>query len=204
MKQHQSYLFLLVVSLLAVFLYSCGSAVYITEGNLDFLQNQKVIKVKYQYDGMTVGKYTEAEYTQKEIQRLNAKEPGRGDSWIKSWRLDRTTLFQPKFEELINKRLLGRLEIKPDADNAQYTMTVKTVSTESGYNAGISAKAASIDVVILFTETNNSEKVVASLELDDIKASTFWTGTEFATGPRIAQAYAECGKTLGTFLEKNL
>jgi hypothetical protein len=203
MKEYRSYLSLTVAFILVVFLYGCGPGVRITEGNLNFLKNEKVINVKYEYDGMRVGKLTEDEYTKNRTKELNEKQSGRGDEWLKSWKSDRTTMFQPKFEDLVNKHLEGKLVVKPNADEAKYTMTVKTVYTEPGWNAFVMKQPALINVIIVFTETNNPKIVLASLEIDKSTGSTYGF-SDMDTGIRIAEAYAKCGKTLGSRLAKIL
>ena len=61
-----------------------------TSGNADILKNESSVNIEFVYDNMSVGKYDkEADYIKAKTDEYNKKEPGRGDSWAKSWVADR-------------------------------------------------------------------------------------------------------------------
>jgi hypothetical protein len=81
----------------------------LVSGDLSFLKGQTKLNVEYIYDGMMVGKKPEVEYIKEKVEKYNKDEAGKGDKWLVSWKNDRTTRFQPKFEELLNKYLDGKV-----------------------------------------------------------------------------------------------
>src|SRR3989304_6337205 len=76
-----------------------------TEGDktLSFLAGVKNIKMEYDYSNMMVGKKTEEEYKKGKIADYNAKQPGKGERWAEKWVNNRSAIYEPMFEELINK-----------------------------------------------------------------------------------------------------
>jgi hypothetical protein len=191
----------LLISLLCV-LGCGGSNIAVREGSFGFLKGQTELKVEYQYDGMRVGKFTEEQYIKDKVTEYNSKEQGKGDTWRESWKGDRARRFQPKFEDLLNKFLQGRASVSSNATNAKYTLILKTVFTEPGFNVAIVRKSASIDVEITFVETANPSRVMASLAMSKVPGSGA-LGFDFDAGLRIQESYALCGKRLGEFLVKN-
>ena len=172
----------------------------LTEGNLDFLKGVTDINLKYTYDDMTVGKYSEADYVAKKTKEYNKKEEGRGDKWAKMWVEDREKRFEPKFEELFNK-YLKKKDVIAEQNNkdAEYTLILHTYFTEPGYYIGISSAPASINCEALFVKTSEPDKVLAKI---DIKKSPGNAGAGWDTGERIKEAYAKAGKELAKFLLK--
>ncbi|MCG7859329.1 hypothetical protein MD537_20295, partial [Flavihumibacter sediminis] len=88
------------------------------------------------------------------------------------------------------------------APAAKYTMIVKTVSTEPGYNIGITRGNANIYLEVTIVETANRSKEVARIKVDKALGRTFG-GFDFDTGLRIGEAYADAGKALGAYVKKN-
>lgn len=191
---------------LATFL---GSSVYgqkmkLVSGNLSFIKGEKAFNVEYVYDGMRVGKYkTEDEYIQKKSSEYNSKEAGKGEKWAQSWKADRAAKFQPKFEELINKMLKDKnVSVSPANSSAKYTIIVKTVFTEPGWNVYVSKQPAFVDFEVYFIETANPQKVLASISMKKTPGQG-GMGFDYDTGFRIQEAYAKGGKSLGKFMLKN-
>src|SRR5436189_1884324 len=115
--------------------------VKVTSGNPDILKSETSVNVEFTYDNISVGKYkTEKEYVDAKTEEYNKKEPGKGDTWAKSWASDKKGRYEPKFIELFT--LNSQMAIKKDA---KYTIIVKLISIEPGYNVGISRKNAEID-----------------------------------------------------------
>ena len=189
---------------LALPLFLQAQKIVLKSGSLDFLKGQKFLNIQYDYSDMAVGKYDhEADYVNKKVTEYNEKEPGRGDKWKESWVGDRKGLFQPKFEELLNKYLEPKgIFVGPENKDAKYTLILKTTFTEPGFNVYVTKKYASINVEAIFVETANPKKVVATIISKNNPGRTYGTG-DFDTGIRIAEAYAKCGKSLGSWLVKN-
>ncbi|HPA30616.1 MAG TPA: hypothetical protein PLV14_03385, partial [Bacteroidia bacterium] len=126
------------------------------------LKGETKLNVVYDYSNMGVGSFAkEEEYVAKKTREYNANEPGRGDSWAKSWVADRKNRFEPSFVELFNKKspiLIGEF---PDA---KYTMKVSTTFTEPGFNVYVTRKNASINLEITVYETANPDKPICKMQ----------------------------------------
>ena len=200
MKINKSLALMTAIAAVAFLLSSCGG-IKMVDGDLGFLKGQAKVKIQYDYSKMGVGKFDrEEDYLDKKIKEYNDKEPGKGDSWAKAWRSDRTTRFQPKFEELFNK-ITNPVNVSADPgyDDAKYTMIIHTIYTEPGYNVYISRKNAHINVEISFIETKNPMKVLAKLRYDKVEGRSFG-GYDFDTGTRLSESYAKLGKDLAKYL----
>jgi hypothetical protein len=174
---------------------SYAQRIKLTEGSLSVLKNEKSINVEFTYDNMKVGKFDkEEDYVQTKKEEYNKKEPGRGDNWAKSWVSDRTSRFEPKFNELFEK--YSELSNKKDA---KYTLILHTSFTEPGFNVGVMKRNAQINTDILIVETADHNKVIARITMDKVPGRSFW-GSDFDTGERISECYADAGKALGKFI----
>ena len=177
--------------------------IVIESGNVDFLKNERLVKVNFTYENMLVGKMTEEEYVAKKKGDAEAKNSGGGDAWHQSWVSDRASRFEPKFIELYNKYISekGGANISTN-DNTKYLMTVQTLFTEPGFNVGVARKNSSINARVIFTdlETGNT---VAVVSIDRSSANDFM-GTDFDVAYRIQESYGKAGRELAKFLIKKL
>ena len=71
-------LFFTVVMCLLV-MNANAQKIVVESGNIDFLKNEKLVKVAFTYDKMLVGKMTEEEYIAKKKGDAEAKSPGGGE-----------------------------------------------------------------------------------------------------------------------------
>lgn len=169
----------------------------VMEGDVAELKNETSISVEFTYDNMSVGKFDkESDYIEKKKSEYNAKEPGRGDQWEKSWASDRKKDFEPKFIELFEKT--SEMTVKP---NSKYTLIFHTTSTEPGYNIYVTRKNAKIDAEVTIVLTADRSKKIAVISINDAPGRTF-SGNDYATGDRILECYAVSGKKLGKFIKK--
>jgi len=172
-----------------------------TEGDLSALKNETSINVEFTYDNISVGKFAvEADYIKKKTDEYNAKEPGRGDNWAKSWVNDRQARYEPKFIDLFT--LNSHMTINK---TAKYTLIFKTKSIEPGYNiaGGMmigGRKNASLDAEVWIVETADKTKKIAVITIDNAPGGT-WGGYDYDTGTRIAESYAISGKKLGKYIK---
>src|SRR5688500_20281590 len=151
----------LVLLLLCMGISGFAQKIKLLEGDLSPLKGETAIKTEFQYD-MSVGKFDkEEDYIAKKKSELNGKEPGRGDTWEKSWKSDRQERFEPQFRELFSKHS----EISTVGENSKYTLVFKTIKTEPGFNVGVASKPAFIDAEALIVETQNPSKVIAKLSI---------------------------------------
>jgi len=188
---------------IAIFFIVAGAyaqKIKLVSGDLSFLKEEKVVSIEYDYSQMGVGKFkTEQEYLDKKSEEYNKKESGRGDEWVKSWKNDRATRYQPKFEELLNKYSdkLG-VEFKGGASKSKVVMIVKTTFTEPGYNIYVSRRPALINLEVIFKKEGVE---LANITLKGAPGSVYG-GYDFDTGVRITEAYAKAGKELSKFFLK--
>jgi hypothetical protein len=166
-----------------------------TEGkDFKFFEGQKELLLKFTYDNMVVKGDKEADYVAKRVEEYNKKEAGKGDAWAKAWVSDRTNVFEPKFEELFNKKSDG-LSADRTKTSAKYTMVINCVDMYPGYNVGISSYPANCDFELTIFETANPSKVVARGILKNVQVAG--GGAAFDSGTRIRECYAKAGKILG-------
>jgi len=181
-----------------------SSKVMVESGDISALKDEKLFNLKFEYDGMAVGKFkTEAEYTRTKVQEYNAKEKGKGDAWLNGWRNARQEKYEPKFSELIND-VMKKKEVKyENSPSAKYTLIVKTTFTEPGYNIGIAKYPAFANFDFIFVETANPSNVVAKLYVQNVIGQQAM-GFDYDVSSRVCESYAKGGKMLGKFLLKNM
>ena len=175
----------------------------VTQGDLGFIKGQSAILLEYDYSDMAVGKFDkEADYIAKKVPEYNEAEAGKGDQWAINWVADRDERFHPKFEELLTSYTAkSGCNFAQGNNDAKYTLILKTVFTEPGFNIGVMRKDAMINVEIRFVETGNPENLIALITMTNVPGRGAM-GNDYDTGFRISEAYAKCGKSLGAFLMK--
>ena len=171
------------------------------KADYSFLKGEKSFNIEYVYEDMTVGKkLTEEEYVNKKVEDYNKKEAGKGDKWKISWEESRTKRYEPKFETLINKSMAKINMTASKNSDAKYTLIVKTIYTEPGYNIGISKRPAFVNFEFSFIETATKNVMHTSI-LHKVPGAQAM-GYDFDTGSRIAECYAKGGKMLGAYIYK--
>ena len=190
------------------FVLLCSSAalaqdIKLQSGVLGFLKGQERLNTEYAYDGLMVGKMTEQEYMQKKVAEFNAKQSGTGDKWLASWKADRATRFEPKFEELLNKQFESKkIALKAEkSPEAKFTLVLKTTVLDPGWNAAIMRRPAEVSTRAEFYEGKDRSNPLAVITL--LKApGRDAMGFDFDVGYRFQEGYAKTGKELGIFLYK--
>lgn len=172
--------------------------------NLSFLKGEKTIKVEYNYDNMKVGKKSEADYCSEKVADYNTKSPGNGDSWLKQWKNNKELAYQPKFEGLLNKYLLKTgISAYPTNEDAKYTLILKTVFIEPGFNVGVMKQNAYITVEASFVETANKGKVLAKKTFKKMPGTTVF-GEDYDVATRVSESYAKAGKETAKWILNSL
>jgi hypothetical protein len=169
-------------------------------GNLGFLKGVPSVCVKYVYDGLMVDKTNEADFIKFQVADANKGGPGKADEWLGHWNNDRDRRYQPLFEERLNKVLNHRkIEFGIAKNEAKYTMILKTLVIVPGWAGwGLIHKASEIDAVATFVESGRTNDVLAVISLKHEPGNGF----DYNVFGRIADAYGNCGKQLGHFLDK--
>jgi len=174
-------------------------------GDFSALKGQKSVNIKFDYSNVAVGKFkNEQDYITTKVADYNKKEPGRGDTWKTAWFNDRPTRFEPKFLELVNKYLdKAGLVVSQDSKDAEYTMTVRVIFIEPGFNVYVTRKPAMIDTEIDLTKNSEPTKILGTLGAKNMPGNSFG-GNDYDTGQRISESFAKCGKEVGAFLSKKV
>ncbi len=196
----------LLIPLFLLFLTVDAQKITVKSGDLSFLKGVTELNVDYDYGNMAVGKFkTEADYIEKKKNEYNEDEPGKGDRWEEEWHADKENTYHRKFEELFNVIMYGhntgmKIGSYPNAD---YTLVLKTIFLEPGFNIGISRKDASINVIAEFVTSDDPENILAVITMDKVPGRGAMGG-DFDTEYRIGEAYAKCGKELAEYLWKKV
>lgn len=179
----------------------------ITEGdkNLAFLKGETKFNIVYNYDNMLVGKRAEEEYKKEKIAKGNEKQPGKGDRWAEQWVANRAAIYEPMFEELVNKMLFKGKTNATAAKNqkdAKYTIVVKTTMTEPGFNIGVMKQNPFCKYEISWTETATGNVLAKG---ETIAQGVLMGGDyDFNPANSIKECYAKAGKTVGATMAKKM
>lgn len=182
---------------------SLAESIKLESGNLGFLKGETTLNIEYAYDGLMVGKLTEAAYIEEKVGAYNKKEAGTGDKWLRSWKTDRAGRFEPKFEELLNKQFSSKKAGLSAGKHpeAKYTMVLKTTALDPGWNAAVMRRPAMVSTRAGFYETKDRTKELAVIVIRDAPGRDAM-GYDFDVGYRLQEGYAKTGKELGAFLNK--
>ena len=190
-----------VITILISGLFVNAQQIKTVEGNPSILNGQSSVNVELTFENLSVGKYaSEKEYIAKKTEEYNSKDPGRGNSWAKSWEEDKQTIYKRKFIELFTKN--SEMQVN---EKSKYTLIFKTKSIEPGYNfaGGMmigGRKNSEIDAEIWVVETEKRNNKLAVITIENAKGGVF-SGADYDTGLRIAEAYAMSGKKLARFMK---
>lgn len=190
---------ILVIALVTALTTSAGAQkMKLIYGDLKPLKGQKSYDIIFNYDSMTVGTGTrEKVYLRQKKSDWEIKEPGRGSDFVEQWFGDRKRLYEPAFIEKFEHYSYLKL-----ADpSAKYTLIVKTINTEGGWNAGIVAHPGEITGEMWVVETADKSNVIAKVSFFEFTGKVS-TGGDFEMTQRIESAYEVTGRWLGDFLRR--
>ncbi|MCX6328643.1 MAG: hypothetical protein NTZ85_03875 [Bacteroidia bacterium] len=192
----------LLIQMLASGLILNAQKITVQKGSFNFIKGQKNLLVTYDYSNMSVGKFDkEEDYIADKMAAYNKDEAGKGEKWLASWKSDRESRYEPKFESLFNQygSKIG-LSVSRTATDAQYEVNIHTVYTESGFNVYLTRKPAHINAVVTFKNISTGEEV-AVLKADNCPGRDAM-GYDYDTGVRIEEAYAKLGKAVAAYIAK--
>jgi hypothetical protein len=185
-------------------LTSIAQKISTESGDLSFMNGQTELNVKYDFSEFQIGDFSsEAEYKQKKIKELNEKEAGRGDQWENSWERDKKERFPNMFEKLLNKRIKAKIHAAQNNEKAKYTLIVKTIFMEPGFNFGIVRRDAVVTFEYLFVDANDESKTLAKLTHPYVPGSHH-SGYDYDPGSRLSESYAKGAKMLAAYILKNI
>ena len=199
-----------IVSVALVFSFIGVNAQKYTEGDktLSFLAGETTVNLEYDYENMIVGKKPEAEYVKGKVEDYNFKEPGRGDRWKIRWFDNRSAIFEPIFEVSINDFLLRyktNITAGKNKTAGKYTLIIRTVWTEPGYNTVVANKDAYCKFEFIWMETA-TKKMMAKSKLKKVVGVPRYGDdfNNFDAANRIQECYASAGNVVGSTIGKAL
>lgn len=195
---------LVLLGLLTAFAFQANAQkIKMTNGDLKFLKGVEMIDVSYTYDDhMKVGKMTEQAYVKKKMQKAEEGKPGGGAHWKEMWMDDRTTHFEPMFEELFNEYAKKEdVFIAEGVEGATYKMIVNTTFIEPGMNVGVAKKNAMVDMEITFVPIDDESKVLTRFIILKSPGRSMGYG-DYDAGIRVGEAYAKAAKEFVKLLLK--
>jgi len=154
---------------------------------------------------MMVGDQTEEDYKKEKIAKHNANQEGKGERWAEKWVNARELAYQPSFEELLNK-LIYKANSSMAAKNqkdAKYTIVLKTVLTDPGFQAVVMKKNPYCNFEVSFVEiATGKEKAKAKFKAGGVlMGGSQW---DFDPTNSIKECYAKAGKLVGKQMAKSL
>lgn len=172
-------------------------------GDVKMLAGQTKLMVEYDFKDLDIGKEgSEADYLKKKKDDLNAKEAGKGDKFVEGWERNKEDRYEPKFEELFNKEMDGKMNLSTANKDAKYKLIVKTLTLYPGFNVGVMKYPAYVSFEFIIVETANPGKELAKMQLQKVAGSQAM-GMDFDAGSRLVESYAKAGRILGKYIEKN-
>lgn len=179
----------------------------LTSGSFNSLKGQSQVCLQYDYSNLKVGEMDEKDYIARKVNEYNLRVPGDGDRWLVKWKNDRIKMYQPQFERALNIRL-EKINIKADTSftSAPYTLVVKTLVIEPGWNGGVVGKSEFVNVDVCLVETGNPAIIIGTYSMNKIPSASAVSilGFDYASGDRIAGAFGTSGIFLGQYLKKIL
>jgi hypothetical protein len=144
---------------------------------------------------MTVGNLSEKKYIEDMKVRWDKKEPGKGEKWEAYWAEGREKQYEPVFQYFFSKE--SGLKITQDAP---YTLHVKIMQMEPGWNIGIKGLRSSTEVIAVITKSDDPKRPIAVTELSRFRGRD-GNGGDFEAVRRIKEAFAEAGEGLGQLVK---
>jgi len=188
----------IAITLISLFIFAaCGSMVAYKKGDntKGYLQGVKKIGVSFDYTKTAVGNMTQEAYIAKK------EADGKADFRAK-WETQKTTVFIPKFELLINEYTKEKgIVVGTKIEDADLNMVIHVTHIEPGWNIGISRRNATINLDIEIFKKGETEPVVVygMTNVPGYGAAGF----DFDAGFRIGQCFAKAGKEIGAFFSKD-
>lgn len=169
--------------------------------DLAYLKGQKELRVVFNYDNMLVGNRKESDYVNEKKEDYNKKENGKGDEFVKVWEENKTQIYEPKFEEIFNQVCGENLKANRFKRDTKYTILLKVIRMEPGFNVGIVKKNSASDFEILIFESANPNVILSKGKLFNVRGAMS-ADYDFTASSRLQECFAKCGKILGKKLGK--
>lgn len=177
---------------------SFAQKIKLIEGSLAALKGQKAYNIKFVYDNMKVGRdIPEDTYLQDKKTEWEGREKGKGIEFVENWFGNRKKMYEPAFIKSFERYSY----LSGSDSTAKYTLIVKTIRTEGGWNVGVSFHPGMISGYVLVVERSNPEVVLARISFMDFQGKDV-VGGDFDMGFRIRSAYAMTGRWFGDFLRR--
>lgn len=168
------------------------------DGDYSFLKGQKNFNLRFDYEGMTVGKnLTETDYVDREVAEKEEKEAGTGKEWKEAWEKAKINTYEPAFINGFNKQLKKAGLSASQGDDAEITLIVQVTRLEPGFYSYAVNRSAELDLTLTFVETANPENIKCQVIMTKV------LGSEApAVSSRVSAACTVGGIRLGKYIAK--
>lgn len=163
-------------------------------GRLAALAGEKTLRMApVDYDGVRVEGTSE-----KDFLAASSRKDARD---VENWHEAKRVKYPARFMELCN-RVLEKVDVvvSEDAKDAKYSVVVKVLSIDPGWNVGIMRRPAMTQFRVSIVETANPNAVLYSVDRSYPGADAW--GYDFDQTYRISESFAKCGKEVGKILLK--
>jgi hypothetical protein len=172
-----------------------GHHVELLRGDLRVIKGQTSFNIKFDYDSILVGNTPEKSYLEEKRRAWEAREPGKGDAFVKQWFADRQKRYEPAF--IANFEHFCRAKLNDP--QATYTLILKTHTMEGGWDVGVSTHSGEISGELWVVETAAPDHVVARVWFKGFQGNVYYIG-DFSMTARIASSYVATGKGVGHYV----
>ncbi len=175
----------------------------LVDGELDYLKNQKLLRVEFTYDNLKVGKMSEEDYVAKKVKDYNKKEDGQGDEWKEKWESDKEEAYPDFFIRMFNMLMgNGQVVLNENAFDADYTIVVNTSFIEPGFDIGFQSKRAYTNMEVRIVSKDDPEKTLARFTITKSPGNSLF-GPNFSTVDRVGGCFEHAASELAGYFIKN-
>lgn len=174
-----------------------GAMAALNSGSIESLDQVTRVNIVYDYSEVSVGAYRqEQDYLDKKCKEITEKKgAAECERFKKGWFDARKQSFEPMFEELFRK--YAPEDIGMDGNNYDtknpYTLLVKTVAVEPGFNVGMARRPAFIDLECTFKDKNGKE--LCTFFIKNAYGAQVM-GMDYDVSSRLKESYAKAAKML--------
>ncbi len=164
---------------------------------LQFLKDQKQLKIKFDYSDLKIRELPEADFLEEKMEEKEARSEGAGERYLNAWKEDKQVNFPKKFMILFNK-YLKKNGLNVSENEAPYTLIVKTLKIDPGWYSGtIVSQPAVTDFEFYFVKSDAPEVVLCKFRIINVQGAA-----DYDAGVRMQECYAKAGKELAKYISK--
>lgn len=152
------------------------------DAKLDFLKEEKELKVSYDYSQITVAEGSEQAFLDEKKQTINEDKPGKGDEFVERWNRYKAENYPKHFEEIFNKEMRKESFVASQNAASKYELVIRTKNIDLGKGKAFGTQPARVDYELEFIEIA-TKTVVAKGTMTDVRGEVKApAGTGFVPG----------------------